>query len=162
VGTHADAPLHVARDGAGADRLPHEVFRGEAFVVDVSGHAGAISLEELARRGLPPGTERLLLRTARSVAGGAFPDAWPTLTSAAANQLVARGLRLLGVDAPSVDARESRTLEVHHALFGGDAFVLENLDLREVGPGRVELLALPLLTGAVDAAPARALLRPIR
>jgi hypothetical protein len=26
----------------------------------------------------------------------------------------------------------------------------------------VELLALPLLTGAVDAAPARALLRPIR
>jgi arylformamidase len=51
---------------------------------------------------------------------------------------------------------------VHHALFGGDAFVLENLDLREVGPGRVELLALPLLTGAVDAAPARALLRPIR
>ncbi len=161
VGTHADAPLHVARDGAGADQLPHDVFRGEAFVLDVSDRSGAISLKELEARGLPPAIQRLLLHTGRSVAGGTFPDDWPTLTPEAARELVARGLRLLGVDAPSVDPRESQSLAVHHALFGGGAFVLENLDLRGVASGRCELCALPLRTGPVDAAPARALLRPL-
>jgi arylformamidase len=69
---------------------------------------------------------------------------------------------LLGVDCPSVDDRESKTLAVHHALFDGGAFVLENLDLRGVTPGRWELLALPLRVGAMDAAPVRAFLRPLK
>ena len=73
--------------------------------------------------------------------------------------LVARGLRLLGVDAPSVDARDSKTLEVHHALFEGGAYVLENLDLRDVEDGEHELIAFPLKLLALDAAPVRAVLR---
>ena len=162
VGTHADAPLHVSADAPGADQLPHAAFRGEAFVVDVSDVENAISLKDLESRGVPRGVERLLLRTGRSTAAGVFPSTWPALSAEAAGQLATRGLRLLGVDAPSVDERESTSLEVHHALFGGGAYVLENLDLREVGTGRYELLALPLLTGAVDAAPARALLRPLQ
>jgi kynurenine formamidase len=44
------------------------------------------------------------------------------------------GLKLLGVDAPSVDARESKSLAVHKMLFSGNAFILENLDLRRVAP----------------------------
>jgi len=73
--------------------------------------------------------------------------------------LAARGLRLIGVDAPSVDERESRALEVHHALFGGGAFVLENLDLRGIPEGRYELMALPQRLVGLDAAPVRAVLR---
>ena len=49
--------------------------------------------------------------------------------------LIADGLRLLGVDCPSVDTRESQTLEVHRILFDGGANVLENLDLRAIRPG---------------------------
>jgi arylformamidase len=73
--------------------------------------------------------------------------------------LAARGLRLLGVDAPSVDERENRTLDVHKALFRGGAFVLENLDLREIPDGRYELVALPQRLVGLDAAPVRAVLR---
>ena len=73
--------------------------------------------------------------------------------------LAARGLRLLGVDAPSVDERESKTLDVHHALFGGGASILENLDLRDVPEGRYELIALPQRLVGLDAAPVRAVLR---
>ena len=77
---------------------------------------------------------------------------------------VARGaridrVRLIGVDAPSVDERGSRTLDVHHALFDGGAYVLENLDLRAVKAGRYELIALPQRLAGLDAAPVRALLR---
>jgi arylformamidase len=161
IGTHADAPLHVQRDGAGADQLPLAPFLGEAVVVDARDQTGPIDLATLEARGAVRGVERLLLQTGRSTAAGKFPAEWPALEPEAARALAGAGLLLLGVDAPSVDDRESKTLGVHRALFGGGAFVLENLDLRGVGAGRYELLALPLRTGAVDAAPARAFLRAL-
>lgn len=157
VGTHADAPLHV-RDGASAaEALPLAAFVGPALVLDVAGAPRDLGDELLAR--VPRGVERLLLKTGASIASGRFPGDWPALAEATAAALTSRGLRLLGVDAPSVDRRERTTLAVHHALFDGGAFVLENLDLREAAEGEYELLAAPLRWAAVDAAPARAVLR---
>jgi arylformamidase len=160
VGTHADAPLHVTRGGAGADQLPLATFLGAARVVDVSRVEGAITLADLQHAGYTDDTIRLLLHTGRTVATGSFPSAWPSLDPDAARALARAGLKLLGVDCPSVDDRESKSLAVHHALFDGGAHVLENLDLRGIAPGEWDLLALPMAMGAVDAAPVRALLRP--
>lgn len=158
VGTHADAPLHV-RDGAeGSDLLPLDVFVGSAWVADVRGATGELSFAAL---GIPSGLAftRLLLRTGQSIAEGRFPDAWPVLSGACARQLTNQGLRLLGVDAPSVDLRESKSLAVHHLLFDGGAYILENLDLRDVEVGEYELVAPPLKLHGLDAAPVRAVLR---
>jgi arylformamidase len=159
VGTHADAPLHVQADGAGADALPLAPFVGPATVVDVSSHLGTLSLDALRAAGWRPGCERLLLRTGATTGTGTFPAAWPALAPETAQALVADGLRLLGVDCPSVDDRESKTLAVHHVLFGGGAYLLENLDLREITPGAWTLLAPPLKVASCDAAPVRAFLR---
>lgn len=159
VGTHADAPLHVRDGWPAADALPLAAFVGPARVVDLRGAAGPVDLDALAGRGWARGVERLLLRTGRSIASGAFPAAWPALTADCAAQLAGSGLRLLGVDCPSVDERESKTLAVHHALFGGGAYVLENLDLGAAPPGDYELLAPPMKLVGLDAAPVRALLR---
>ena len=161
VGTHADAPLHVRDGWPGADQLPLAAFVGPARVVDVRGAGPALDAGALAARGVVPGVARLLLRTGATIAGGAFPGAWPALTPAAVDWLLAGGLRLLGVDAPSVDERESKTLAVHHALFAGGAYVLENLDLRAAPPGEYELLAQPLKLVGLDAAPVRAVLRTL-
>lgn len=159
VGTHADAPLHVLADGAGADALPLAPFVGVATVVDVSRLRGALTLDELRAAGWRPGCRRLLLRTDATTAAGTFPDVWPALAPDTAHALVADGLQLLGVDCPSVDDRESKSLAVHHALFGGGAYVLENLDLRTIAPGEWTLLAPPLKVAACDAAPVRAFLQ---
>ena len=105
--------------------------------------------------------ERLLLRTGRSIAAGRFPEAWPAVTEEAARGLLGRGLRLLGVDAPSVDDRESKTLAVHHMLFAGGAYNLENLDLHGVDDGEYELIALPVKLLSADASPVRAILRSL-
>jgi arylformamidase len=161
VGTHADAPLHVALDAPGANQLPLDAFIGLSRVIDVRHLEGELTISQLEAAGYLSGTVRLLLHTGRTIANGTFPDGWPVLAPAAARALVADGLRLLGVDCPSVDARESKTLEVHRILFDGDANVLENLDLRAIRPGPYELLAPPLAVGAIDAAPVRALLRPL-
>jgi arylformamidase len=158
VGTHADAPLHV-RDGAPAsDALPLEPFLGEVVVLDVS-DAPPGPLDVGADDPRLDGCTRLLLRTGRTIADGRFPAEWPALSTSTASALTRRGVRLVGVDAPSVDERESRTLDVHHALFDHGAYVLENLDLRGVAPGRYELIALPQRLAGLDAAPVRALLR---
>jgi arylformamidase len=158
VGTHADAPLHVHDEWPASDALPLVAFIGEALVLDVTAFTtGPLSLDVDDPR--LAGVERLLLRTGRAIAGGAFPAAWPVLAPESAATLAARGLKLLGVDAPSVDERESRTLNVHRALFGGGAYVLENLDLREVPEGRYELIAPPQRLVGLGAAPVRAVLR---
>jgi arylformamidase len=104
----------------------------------------------------------VIVRTGHSVAGGTFPTHWPALSEDAAQWLVQHGLTLWGVDAPSVDRRTSTALPVHNALFGGGAFVLENLALDAVPVGRYELLAQPLAVHGADAAPVRALLRTLR
>jgi arylformamidase len=158
VGTHADAPLHVHDGWLASDALPLEPFLGTAFVMDVSGApAGPLSIDPDDAR--LAGVERLLLRTGRCIADGSFPAEWPVLDSRTAATLAERGLRLFGIDSPSVDARHSTRLEVHHALFAGGAFVLENLDLREVSEGSYELIALPQRLVGLDAAPVRAVLR---
>lgn len=160
VGTHADAPMHV-RDGWPASHLlPLHAFTGPCLVIDVSELQGVITLPQLdlPDEGAVP---RLLLHTGRSIARGTFPADWPVLSTACVDALLRRGLLLLGVDAPSVDERESKALDVHHRVFAGGAYVLENLDLSAVEPGRYELLALPLRLHGLDAAPVRAALRPM-
>ena len=161
VGTHADAPLHVRDGWPGSHELPLDAFLGPAAVVDVSAISGVIESEALAFDPSVQG-QRLLLRTGRTIAGGQFPSDWPTLSERCVRDLLGKGLRLLGVDAPSVDARESKALPVHHMLFSGNAYILENLDLRRVPQGTYELIALPLKLMALDAAPVRAVLRDDR
>jgi arylformamidase len=161
VGTHADAPLHVREGWSGSHELSLDAFYGPAIVVDVSNLTKEIEMEDLEKIQSLPFVERLLLRTGRTIASGAFPEDWPTLSEACVRTLLGRGLRLLGVDAPSVDPRESKNLPVHNMIFAGNAAILENLDLRRVTPTMYELIAFPLKLMALDAAPVRAVLRQI-
>ncbi|HEY0529268.1 MAG TPA: cyclase family protein [Gemmatimonadaceae bacterium] len=161
VGTHADAPLHVRDGWSGSHELSLDHFFGPAIVVDVSSLTKEIEMEDLEKILSLPYVERLLLRTGRTIASGAFPEDWPTLSEACVRTLLGRNLRLLGVDSPSVDARDSKTLPVHNMLFSANAAILENLDLRRVSPSMYELMAFPLKLMALDAAPVRAVLRQI-
>ena len=158
VGTHADAPLHVRDGWAGSHELPLEAFCGPAIVIDVSAERGEIEIDTVARALDAPSIDRLILKTGSSIAAGTFPDEWPTLSESCARTLIGMGLRLLGVDAPSVDQRDSTSLAVHKMLFSGNAYILENLDLRRITPGRYDLMAFPMKIMALDAAPVRAVL----
>ena len=154
--------MHVESDWSSSEALPVDVFVGDCAVValplghSVSDDIGAPLLASLLGA-TPP--VRVLLRTGYSVAHGAFPDDWPALRVDGAQWLLDHGVRLWGSDAPSADRRESKTLPVHHAMFSGGAYLLENLALDHVAPGRYELLAQPLAVHGADAAPVRALLR---
>ena len=161
VGTHADAPLHVRDGWPGSHELPLDAFYGRAAVVDVTGITEVIEVETLANSIGDGNIERLLLRTGCTIGSGSFPESWPALSEACARILLGRGLRLLGVDTPSVDERHSKSLPVHKMIFSGNACILENLDLRRIPPGTYELMAFPVKIMSLDAAPVRAILRDI-
>jgi len=158
VGTHADAPLHVRDGWPGSHELPLEAFYGPAAVVDVSEMKGELGFDVIEPLIASYRLERLILKTGCTVATGSFPDDWPSLTETCARTLIGLGLRLLAVDAPSVDLRDSKSLAVHKMLFQGNACIIENLDLRRTPPGSYELIAFPVKMMALDAAPLRAIL----
>ena len=155
-GTHADAPFHYNSRGATMERLPVEVFIGPALVAEiVSDHEIPLSaLESLDLAGAP----RLLLRTAPGRDRARFPERIATLSVEAVEWLAQHGVRLSGVDVPSVDAIDSKTLPIHHALDRAGILILENLQLDDVAPGRYELVALPLKISGGDGSPVRAIL----
>lgn len=154
TGTHADAPLHVADDGAPVDRLPLEPFLGPALVLDRDEALG-MDADGLARA-VPRGF-RVLLRSGRGDHRD-FPERIPGVPPAWIGAVAERGTPLLGVDLPSLDPVDSRELAAHHACLRHGIQVLENLALADVTPGRYRLAALPLRLEGADASPVRAVL----
>jgi arylformamidase len=158
TGTHVDAPFHFDVTGHKVIELDIEVFVGPARVIDVSSHT-SVGAEELAAYDLE-GVKRLLLRTRSASDPTVFPDTITYIRPDAATFLHEKGLRLLGVDVPSVDPLDSKELAAHHELFKCGIYILENVVLNQIQPGDYELIAVPLALRDADASPVRALLRP--
>ena len=159
LGAHADGPNHYGRDAPGIDARPLDVYLGPCQVIDVRvGRASRISVADLA---VSVQAERVLFRT------GTFPD--PTLFNddfaALEPDLVHRlgdlGVRLVGIDTPSVDLFDSKDLPAHRAFLDRDMAILEGLALAGVPEGLYELIALPLRLVGFDASPVRAVLRTL-
>src|SRR5690606_7574218 len=130
--------------------------RGSPKLVDPADLAGRLE-----------GVERLLLRTSRTHDHRRFDPDFTALGPDAARVLAASGLRLVGIDSPSMDHAASKDLPAHHVLAAAGIALLENLDLSAVpvDPERgtdYELIALPLRIVGGDSAPVRAVLRPLR
>ena len=160
VGTHVDAPAHFVQGGAGVDQLALELLVGPAQVVHVP-EAAALTAEVLDGLPIPPGTERLLFRTRNSErwAGGTegFQEDYVGFTDAGARWLVARGVRLVGIDYLSISSYDD-LMPPHQTLLGAGVIVVEGLDLRGIAPGAYQLACLPLKLVDCDGAPARAIL----
>jgi arylformamidase len=72
--------------------------------------------------------------------------------------LAARGVVLIGVDVPSVDDLDSKTLDNHHALGRAGITIVEGLRLDDVKPARYDFVGLPLKLVGADGSPLRAVL----
>ncbi|PAE24920.1 arylformamidase [Bacillus sp. 7894-2] len=159
TGTHVDAPFHFNDEGEKILDLDIELYIGPARVIDVSGYEKVDS--EVLKKFDIEGAERVLLRTSVPNDPEVFPNRIPELTEDMADYLGSKGVRLLGVDVPSVDQPDSKEMETHHALYRNGIHILENIMLDEVEEGNYELIALPLPIKDGDGSPVRAVIRPI-
>ena len=158
TGTHVDAPYHFLPEGPRLGDVGLDRMVGEALVADLRGRA-AVDAAALAAVDLRAGDILLCLtdNSARWQRVG-FQRDYTYLTEDAAELLVARGVRTVGMDYLSIERFGSRGFPVHHRLLGAGVFVLEGLDLSPAPPGRYTLVCLPLKFPALDGAPARAVL----
>ena len=159
VGAHADAPLHYGNGAPAIAEVSLEPYLGPCRVIHVIDKGPLITPEHLAgsAAGLPP---RVLVRTV-AAAPTAWADRFSTFAPETITWLAERGVRLVGIDAQSVDPADSKTLDSHQQLLQHDMRVLENLVLDEVPAGDYELIALPLRIAGADASPVRAVLRSL-
>jgi arylformamidase len=156
-GTHADAPFHFADDGLTIDAVDLATYLGPAHVLHVRNRP-AIGIADLTSSDFAH-RPRVLFRTDAWLDHEHFPATIPIMEEDVPSWLADRGVVLIGVDVPSVDALDSKDLPIHHALGRHGIAILENLRLAEVPAGLYELIALPLKLCGGDGAPVRALLR---
>ena len=164
-GTHADAVFHFDPRGETIERMPLDIYFGDAVVVDLTGsfsqpdHNRQIRVADLeAFAASIEQTKRLLLKTGVWKDSKTFPDWIPVIAPDVAAWLQKRRVKLIGLDLPSVDSIEAKILVNHHALGAVQIVIVESLDLSEVTAGIYHLAALPLKIAGGDAAPVRAVL----
>lgn len=144
TGTHADAPLHFLSDGISIEKMPLDAYIGPCTVIQVP--PGAIT-GEYVDRFFPQKCERLLVKS----------DGLAYFMDFSAQELVDRGIKLIGTDALSVGGRGNE-MAVHKAFMQSNTAILESLDLSAVKPGEYFLSAAPVALDGMEAAPVRAVL----
>lgn len=157
-GTHGDAPLHYAADGADIASVGLDPYLGECLVVDARGAKGAVEIGDLPHLN---GVDRVLLRTFEAFPHQVWDSSFTAIAPETIQWLAAQGVVLIGTDAPSVDPQESKTMDSHRMVLAHDMRILEGLVLDDVPPGRYELIALPLKIAGGDAGLCRAVLREL-
>jgi arylformamidase len=164
-GTHADARFHFDTNGASIEKAPLDVYLGRATVVDLA-QTFSQSREKhlITREDLKPhaeaiaATSRLLVKTGRWADSTTFPNRIPVIAADVPAWLQKNGVKLLGLDLPSMDEIDSKSLQNHHALARAGIAIVESLDLSDVGGGIYNFAALPLKIAGADGAPLRAVL----
>lgn len=162
TGTHVDPPIHFIDGANTVDQLPLDALVGPCTVV-AYGERANISGAWLERAGIAAAAERILFKTANSAlwrTGAPFSTEFIAIDPSAADWLLGRKVKLVGVDYLSVEPFGSGKIghPVHKALLGAAVVIVEGLDLDAVPPGDYELACGPIKLERGDGAPARVFL----
>jgi arylformamidase len=159
VGAHADAPSHYGATAAAIDARSLDYYLGPCQVIRAELERGnCISPATLK---VPVVEQRVLLATGTYPDPEHFNEGFAALSPELVTWLHDRGVKLVGIDTPSVDPFSSKDLPAHRMFLKHDMAILEGLVLEDVPPGQYELIALPLRLVGFDASPVRAVLRSL-
>jgi kynurenine formamidase len=181
-GTHMDAPIHFAEEGAAADAVPLSRLIAAGAVVDMSESASAdrdalLTVDHIesfeSRHGTIAPRTIVLVRTGW---GDYWPDAkrylgddrrgdasnlhFPGISEAAARALVERSVAAVGIDTASLDHGPSRDFLAHRVLAAADIPGFENVaNLEALPPTGAEIIALPMKIADGSGGPLRIVAR---
>jgi len=158
TGAHCDAPSHYSVSGKTIDQVDLASYIGPCRVIHLIG-TRLVRADQLHDY-LPLIPPRVLIRTYNR-----SPDFWDSsfacMADSAIDLLARHGVRLIGIDTPSLDPQDSKTLDAHRAVERSGMAILEGIVLDDIAEGDYELIALPLKLAGLDASPVRAILRPL-
>lgn len=160
TGTHTDAPLHYDEGGLAMAEVPIDAYIGPCIVIDATGCKQVVRPEDIAAM-TPDLVERVIFKTYKKFPHNGWDSDFTAVHPDTASYLAERGCKLIGLDSPSLDPEQSKTLDCHMRVRDLGLAVLEGLVLDSVEPGAFELIALPLKIAGADASPVRAILRAV-
>ena len=157
AGTHIDAPFDYDNFGKSIDALPLDLFMGAVLLVDMT---EVVQIQKQHVESLPlQGMERIFFKTKKGDDLYHFDASFTTIHPDVIAFLADQGVRVIGTDAPSVDALDDATLQAHHTCQRKGIYIIENLYLKDVEEGMYEFIGLPLAIQGGDASPIRAIIR---
>lgn len=163
AGTHMDAPFHFEVNDSFIDNYPVDRFFVTCWVLKLQniGKSHLITIDVISSISdkIKSG-EGLIFHTGWSkyIGQPEYRDDLPRISNELAKWLVNRGIRLIGVEPPSIaDVNNLEELsEIHRILLEGDVIIVEGLtNLESITSEKVEMVALPLKIEGGDGAPCR-------
>lgn len=168
TGTHVDAPVHFVKGGKALDQLSAESFVGEGKVLDFSDKPAGSAIDESdlqSHRAEISRGDIVLLYTGLSKKWGdeRMRKKITYLTGDAAQWLVDRGAKAVGIDYLSVEKFGATVPAAHFTLLSHGVPIIESLsaNLAKLVGRRFLLVCLPIKVGGCDGAPARAIAYPL-
>jgi kynurenine formamidase len=181
-GTHADAPLHFARNGRTIDQVPLAEWIGPAVRIDTTRQCSRnrdylLSVEDIKQwekeYGRIPAGAWVVMYTGigtqfypdpKHVLGTdkkglpALPElSFPAFSKESAEFLTKeRNIRGIAIDTPSMDYGKSQDFQVHRTICGADKLGLENIaNLDKLPVTGATLYVIPMSIKGGTGAPAR-------
>jgi arylformamidase len=163
TGTHIDAPLHHLKNGNSIDKIALNDLIGLVRVIYFQDQ-DVITKKDLESVDLPKNIDKILIKTKNSQLwdepSGKFFPSYVGLSRDAAQWIIDRDIRLVGIDYLSIEPYNSDS-GTHKLLLGSKIIIIEGLNLSKVNSGYYELICLPISLVGVEGAPTRAILREI-
>jgi len=153
TGTHIDFPAHVLAEGKTSSDYQLNELIGDGCVIEVPDDISTISSDFVANNPIQKG-DFIFFKT-KTEKSSKFVH----LDISAAEMLVEKGVRIVGIDQMSVDATGAEDLPVHRYLLGHDVLIVEGLKLSGVEAGRGEIIIAPLKIENIDGSPTRVIMR---
>jgi len=167
TGTHMDAPRHLIEGGQTIDQIDPALFVQKALLMkfDNKGAGDFIDHDELAHYdSLLSGVSAVVIRTGWSKwwMTDKYYKQWPYLSEKAAQYLVDKGIKVIGMDMPSPDSADRLTpgssSPIHCQLMGQGIILVEYLNnLELINKDIFKLYSFPLKLKGLDGSPARVL-----
>jgi len=170
TGTHIDAPRHFIPDGIGVDKIPPSKLVGEAYVCDMSSKpigSGITGLDlKKNLEGKIAEDDIVVCYTGCSQLWGdeSVSSNYTYLTVNAAEYLVSKKVRAVGIDFLSVEKFQSSGALAHKTLLGNGIFIIESLSraTKQFVGERILMICMPIKLQNGDGAPSRIIGVPIR
>ncbi|HEV2118997.1 MAG TPA: cyclase family protein [Candidatus Bathyarchaeia archaeon] len=169
TGTHIDAPRHFIRNGAGVDQIPPSKLVGEAYVTDLSKKpiGSGITAQDLRKslEGKVAEDDIVAIYTACSERWDdeSIRRNYTYLAGDAAEYLVSKKVRAVGIDFLSVEKFHAEAPVAHKTLLGNGIFIIESLSrtIKQFVGKRILMICMPIKLQNGDGAPSRIIGVPI-
>ncbi len=169
TGTHIDAPRHFIPDGIGVDKIPPSKLVGEAYVCDMSSKpiGSGITGPNLQKslEGKLAEDDIVVCYTGCSERWGdeSVSSNYTYLTGNAAEYLVSKKVRAVGIDFLSVEKFRAPDPVAHKTLLGNGIFIIESLSkaTKQFVGKKILIICMPIKLQNGDGAPSRIIGVPI-